>query len=232
MRRKTPTVQSKVSPPVPEPAGLKSPLKEQAERGGVDKWTGARGEGNADNLQLLGAQGGGAAAGSGAAAVALRATLEGVLKEVKDEPETKRKAHAPSAREGERATRRRATGPAAEEPAAEEPAADAKGRRAAKQIAEGDAETAAWRSLAADPAANVVKKEGIKREPGAGGAAAAAAPKRAHNLDYYKNTTGNADARFGADLNKLMAAIDQNERKFSIKPIGPVGKYISMKDER
>jgi chromosome segregation ATPase len=52
------------------------------------------------------------------------------------------------------------------------------------------------------------------------------------NLDYYKNNTGNADARFGDDLNKLMAAIDQNERKFSVKPIGPVGKYISMKDER
>ena len=94
---------------------------------------------------------------------ALRAALEGVLKEVKDEPAGSKRKSSPSAREGERVKRRRATGPAEEEPAEEE----AKGRRAAKQVAQGDAETAAWRSLAADPAANVVKKEEIKRELGA-----------------------------------------------------------------
>lgn len=56
--------------------------------------------------------------------------------------------------------------------------------------------------------------------------------KAKHALDWSQKNSGNADARFGNDLMKLMTAIDQNAAKFSVKPIGPVGKFITMKEEK
>ena len=52
------------------------------------------------------------------------------------------------------------------------------------------------------------------------------------NMVWLQKNTGNEDARFGEDLMKLFNLIDKNASKFSIKPIGPVGKYITMKDNR
>ena len=59
-----------------------------------------------------------------------------------------------------------------------------------------------------------------------------AVSKAKRDFDFQQRNAGNADARFGNELMKLMSLIDQNERKFSVKPIGPVGKFVTMKDAR
>jgi chromosome segregation ATPase len=58
------------------------------------------------------------------------------------------------------------------------------------------------------------------------------AERAKRDVQYQQKNAQNTNARFGEDIARLMDRVEQNARRFQRKPIGPVGAFVQLKDQK